>query len=349
MALLRNLELEAAIVAAPDDHERFFVYGDWLSQRGDPRGALMVAGAELASIAKANKSRSLELRRIIEQLWRDDGAAIRGRLAGLTPHGLTVEWRQGCVYRAHLIVPPDDAGAATVAQLLAHPASFVIRHICVSTESLGEHGFNYQPIADLISEEAPQSLHTLSLGTIDGWTEDETVVLGDLRPLFARHSQLSSVTLAGRASTVSAPWSLPALRELRLRPVGLSRTWLRVINAEPWPTLRRLAFSYVSALDTDISWLCSSRVPQRYPRLESLGVTGAGDAVAVIDALGATGLSRQLTEIDLSWNRFGAEAVERLNSDRADFPRLRTVFVESDLPDQSAIARELSWLNIEPR
>jgi uncharacterized protein (TIGR02996 family) len=347
MALSRNLELEAAIVEQPTDCERVAVYGDWLAQRGDPRGALMVAGAELASTV--SKRRGLELRRIIAELWQERGDEVTGSLGGLAQHGLSLEWRMGCVHTANLMVPLDDAGAATTAQLLAHPAAFVLSRMTVRTELLGEHGFNYQPIVDLVSEEAPLSLRALSLGALDGWTDDETVVLGDLRPLFGRHMQLESVTLAGRASTVSAPWALPSLTELVLRPIGLSRTWLRVINAEAWPSLRRMTFSYVSALDDDIGWLCSSRVPQRYPRLTSLAVIGTGDALGVIDALGATGLSRQLEEIDLSWGRFGDAAIHRMRADRADFPVLRTLFLERGASLVRLIRDELSWLEVRTR
>lgn len=344
MELARHLELEAAIVERPTDPSRYAVYGDWLTQQGDPRGPLMVAGAELATLG--DSSRAVDLRRSIDALWRERRDAIAGTLAGLAQHGLTLTWRMGAVYAAALVVPPDDAGAATIGHLLAHPAAFAPVQIDVGTEALGEHGFNHQPIVDLIAEECPRSLRTLSLGTLDGWSDDETVVLGDLRPLFGRHVQLTALTLAGRASTASAPWAMPALRSLSLRPVGLSRTWLRVINAEPWPSLRSLAFSYASALDTDISWLCSSRLPQRFPRLSRLGVQGTGDALAVIDALGATGLSRQLGELDLAWSGFGAEAAERLIADREDFPRLQTLVLEHGIRGLAEIREALGWLEV---
>lgn len=350
MSLVRNLELEAAIVDNPGDHERFAVYGDWLAQRGDPRGALMVAGSELArsdASVPAVRPRMTELRRVIDTLWREHGAAIIGSLAGLSRDGLSLEWNMGCVVGAALTVPPDDVGSATLAHLLAHPAAFALSKLSLGTESLGEHGFNYQPLVDLVSEEAPTTLRELALGEINGWTADETVVLGDLRPMFARHGELRAVTLAGRASTVSAPWALPELTELALRPVGLSRTWLRVVNAEPWPALRALTFSYASAFDSDIGWLTASRITARFPRLTRLGVIGSGDALGVIEALGATGLSRQLVELDVTFGRFGDEAITRLNEDRDDFPSLERLIV-GQLP-RGAARDTLSWLDLRAR
>lgn len=350
MRLVRNLELEAAIVDHPDDYERFAVYGDWLAQRGDPRGALMVAGSELARLdpkTAGARPRITELRRVVDGLWREHGAAIAGPLAGLSHHGLTLEWNMGCVVGAALTIVPDDAGSATLAHLLAHPAAFAVSKLELGTQSLGEHGFSYQPLVDLVSEDAPTTLRELALGDMDGWTADETVVLGDLRPLFARHSRLQRVTLAGRASTVSAPWALPELRELALRPVGLSRTWLRVVNAEPWPALRKLTFSYASALDSDISWLTASRMPGRFPHLTRLAVIGSGDALGVIEALGATGLSRQIIELDVTYGRFGDAAIARLNEDRDDFPSLERLIV-GQLPP--GVARDtLSWLDLRAR
>jgi uncharacterized protein (TIGR02996 family) len=347
--LSRNLELEDAIVERPDDDARYAVYGDWLEQQGDPRGALMVAEANLRAEERRRGARIVALRRAVETLWRERGDAVAGELNGLRQHGLALDWRMGCVHGAELVVPADDSGAATMAHLLAHPASFAIRRVSVRTESLGEHGFSYQPIVDLVAETCPRTLRDLGLGELDGWTEDETVVLGDLRPLFARHAQLRRLTLAGRASTVSAPWALPELRELSLRPVGLSRTWLRVVTAEPWPALRRLAFSYVSALDTDIGWLSSSRLSQRFPRLQRLALHGTDEAGLVVEMLAATGVSLQLRELDLSWTAFGAQAARQLEEEREDFPRLATLVVERGHKRVEQLREMLPWLEVSAR
>ncbi len=349
----RNLELERAIVAAPADYERLAVYGDWLAQRGDPRGPLMVIGAELLACdpnEAAHRPRIHELYRAEAALWREHRGAIEGELAELVRHGLVLRWRAGCVQGATLTVPPDDTGARTLATLLAHPAAFALEVLDLRTASLGEHGFHYQPLVDMVAEGAPTTLRGLSLGELDGWTADETVILGDLRPLFGRHTALRRVTLAGRPSTVSAPWALPELQALGLRPVGLSRTWLRVITAEVWPSLRRLEFSYASAMDDDVSWLCSSRLTQRFPALLELALPDCSDPMGVIDALAATGLGRQLVELDLRGGRVDRAAVERLRESREDFPTLRRLLLDRrpyrDRGGLDEVSRTLDWLSV---
>ncbi len=47
MELLRNLDLEAAIIEAPEDLGPRMVYGDWLAAQGDPRGPWFALSADV--------------------------------------------------------------------------------------------------------------------------------------------------------------------------------------------------------------------------------------------------------------------------------------------------------------
>ena len=64
-----NLELERAIAERPDDRSAREVYGDWLLERGDPRGDLIaiqrelttVTGAKAAATRKSASSSSMSI------------------------------------------------------------------------------------------------------------------------------------------------------------------------------------------------------------------------------------------------------------------------------------------------
>src|SRR5262245_23756427 len=61
-----NLEIEAAIAAAPDDPMPCLVYADWLQERGDPRGELIAL--EHAMSEQRDPSAFVEMKKRVESL-----------------------------------------------------------------------------------------------------------------------------------------------------------------------------------------------------------------------------------------------------------------------------------------
>jgi uncharacterized protein (TIGR02996 family) len=73
-------ELLARVLARPDDDEPRLVYADWLSQRGDPRGELIVVQCELAGASGARKkallARERTLLRAHGKRWKQEASQV---------------------------------------------------------------------------------------------------------------------------------------------------------------------------------------------------------------------------------------------------------------------------------
>jgi uncharacterized protein (TIGR02996 family) len=210
---VRELELEAAIAADPDDTGAIAVYGDWLAQRGEPLGELI--GRELATGAPSLAADIARRRAAIE-----DALGLRGG----------VQWLHGLVTAARFVSERgSDPVATRLRRLLAHPASCALQALQLDDIDLGES------LASL-----PASLAGLGVAA----SRD----LGPLAPvprlvrLRARTQHGTGMAVSPRflASLASVP--LPALEELELDLWGntILDDVLPLIARADVPALRRL-------------------------------------------------------------------------------------------------------------
>jgi uncharacterized protein (TIGR02996 family) len=127
--------LRAAIAAAPDDPEPFLVYADFLLQRGDPRGELIMVMHE----RELRPDDEALLRRQEELLPRSS----RALLGGLSKHGQYVEldWQRGFIRAATLTnreqSPARSRLARLVALLAAAPAALLVDELTLVAPELG--------------------------------------------------------------------------------------------------------------------------------------------------------------------------------------------------------------------
>jgi uncharacterized protein (TIGR02996 family) len=89
--VLRDRELEARILERIDDPAAYAVYGDWLSERGDPRGELVAL--QLALAAGYDQATAERAQRLLDEYAWD----WLGKLAWLDGDELLLEWRHGFV------------------------------------------------------------------------------------------------------------------------------------------------------------------------------------------------------------------------------------------------------------
>jgi uncharacterized protein (TIGR02996 family) len=103
-----NPELEARILANPDDLSAYLVYGDWLSERGDPRGELIAVQAKLREKPGDRDLETQEAKLLGEnrETWLGDLAAKEG------PKDLVVTWRLGFLDSVRFGPPLDDYGTS---------------------------------------------------------------------------------------------------------------------------------------------------------------------------------------------------------------------------------------------
>jgi uncharacterized protein (TIGR02996 family) len=116
--------LLAAIAADPDAIENWLVYADWLTDRGDPRGELIVL--ELAIETKTANEEAVDRHRA---LLRDESAWLSPRLEA-EAHHLGLELWRGFIRSASVFGPPDDPPIEeTVAALFADPHACLLRQL----------------------------------------------------------------------------------------------------------------------------------------------------------------------------------------------------------------------------
>jgi uncharacterized protein (TIGR02996 family) len=106
---VRNAEIEAAILAAPDDPSAYLVYADWLQSHGDPRGELITL--QHAMRAQTDPSEFARFKRHEEALRLEHGAGWLGDVIARAPHRTFFEWRLGFVDTARF----DDVHSDLVA------------------------------------------------------------------------------------------------------------------------------------------------------------------------------------------------------------------------------------------
>lgn len=120
----RNPELEAAIVAAPDDPAARMIYGDWLQAEGDPRGEWAALRTRLEA---SPDDREVRLAAIEFEGARKRDLFGAGEKAIARAY---VGWRGGFVDELR-IQPHPSITAAAIKGLIAHPTVRFLRHLAI--------------------------------------------------------------------------------------------------------------------------------------------------------------------------------------------------------------------------
>ncbi|MFT3692911.1 MAG: TIGR02996 domain-containing protein [Kofleriaceae bacterium] len=121
----RNLELEAAIIAAPDDPDPRMVYGDWLQAEGDPRGEWAALRTRLEATPTDHTIRVAAIDFITDRRKQLFGAG-----APALVHAY-LGWKGGFVDELRL--QPWEAGQddSALPALFEHPTMRFVRHIAL--------------------------------------------------------------------------------------------------------------------------------------------------------------------------------------------------------------------------
>ncbi len=144
----RDHALEAAIASAPEEPAGYLVYADWLQQRGEPRGELIVVQHALAAAPRDPALRAREA-----ALFEAHGARLLGPLALVGD--ARVDWHCGFVRAVELGSWLSAAAPAELEALLAHASLQFVHRLAgvVGSDTL------LAPLA----EHAPRTLRWLEL------------------------------------------------------------------------------------------------------------------------------------------------------------------------------------------
>jgi uncharacterized protein (TIGR02996 family) len=283
--VLCNPELEDRIVAGED---AYAVYGDWLAERGDPRG-------ELIAIALAREVADDETLRAREQALLDEYAfEWLGQLAWAPVDEATVRWRRGFVRAVR-------SGVESVGNALGSiPAAYDVRELArlpgmrfVEEVELGRKEIWDEDVFVAIGE---VGLHARALSI----RTPELSEAGNVEPAYPGLATLRELRIESRAFELGAI-DLPALRSLELVTRGLTRDNLASVLAANCPDLERLVLWLgevgLHDCDVELADLDALLATDRFPKLRELGLCG-GNIPAVLERTIGTPLLARLKVLD---------------------------------------------------
>jgi uncharacterized protein (TIGR02996 family) len=272
----------AAVDESPDDRARYAVLGDWLQQRGDPRGEL-IALQLLEMLDATQRHRMNALLALPSIRWRRAPEA---------------SWRWGFVERATLLSSVPSLEPLDPRSLWRHPSLRFVRALTLASDQL-------EPLLFELCASRPRVLHRLE---VTSPRPLELSAIGAELPLRALSVSLNQVSgtlpeLGLESITIATLDPLPRQAEALVWPVAKTLRGLELI-AYGAVTVEHL--EGVLAL----------------PHLERLQLTGTLTDEAVVDTVLDSPVGARLSTLDLSRSGLTERAARRVLARSKDLPRL---------------------------
>jgi uncharacterized protein (TIGR02996 family) len=313
---MHDVDLLREIAAAPESAAPYLVYADTLLQRGDPRGELIIVQHALET---ADVFEALELRRREAALFEAHLEEWLGDLAQYRDC-LIVRWARGFIHGARLRLRQPDhrpqMRLAALRALLDTPISALVVDLRLGPHKHAHH--STQPLVEELGARWPSALRRLHIG--DTWSID-------LEPL--ADARLDELSVDAHAIELWQGGS-PTIRRLTVRQPAFDPRQL----AGSWPALEELAIHCTTP--GPLTWL----VPERFPRLHWLALTGSSETDALAFELLEHPIVDQLVELDVSGN-LGACGVAAC-AVLAKRTRVRTMGKTEDVGDAVGRAARLA-------
>jgi uncharacterized protein (TIGR02996 family) len=318
----RNPELEAAVIADPNDDAALLVLGDWLQAQGDPRGELVAL--QHAQRGEKDPIKFLAMKRNVEAHYATHEAALLGALHPWR-HVLKLDWQIGFVRGARVSMAARREGdpdmAFVVGELARVPAAVALQELALG--SLGEPDPDrgrYQDVLDLLAHTGePRALRTLFLGDYWPGTRGEPGQLGNIEAL-SRFSQLRRLVVA-HGTVRFGSLVLPELRSFDHR-ANVDAAALAWLHTQTWPKLEQLSITVHGVTPNAYIALLS---PARFPAVRQLRLIDSTSTDALCDALATVPLVRQLELLDLDDGELTDDGAARLVENWGAFRHLRTL------------------------
>jgi len=301
-----NKELEARILANPDDRDAYAVYGDWLSERNDPRGELIAVQMKLEGAPgdTALREREKKLLDANREAWLGES------LAKLTKEDdFHVTWRWGFVdgvrigpvegYETSSIDFPD-----TIASLAEVPHYNLVRDITIGAFEYDDYPTSWNNSIEALNEAGvPQNLRKLAFSRGGFWDISSTE-LGDLSPLYPQLKNLRELSIEMGAMQLGKI-ELPALQKLEIITGGLTSDNVRSITDAKWPALETLSLC-IGESGNDYGCTVQSEdlepifVAENIPHVKHLALANSSLADQIAASLVKSRILPRLQSLDLS-------------------------------------------------
>ncbi len=324
-----NPQLEAAIVKGDDDS--YMVYGDWLMEQGDPRGAM-------ASIAGADKKSQNKAAAIA---WKHKSFFYGplGMYAAETPHRFTpvvATWRHGWMDTLRLtatrdeLLPVGDCGDL-VALLPKVVSSRLVRELVIGCPRVNDE-FTFFATMHALTKALPNmpNLRRLVLG--DFHSEDSELSwshLGSMKDVWKHLPKLEYLKIhAGNMDfgTIDAP----ELRELWIESGGFDVSNLDQLIKGKLPKLEVLNLwmgedNYGCDIRPKHLATFIAELGKKFPKLRHLGLANSQWGNEIAPLLVRSKILKQVSSINLSMSHLTDEGMRVYAEHKDAFKHLTAI------------------------
>ncbi|MBZ4334534.1 WGR domain-containing protein [Corallococcus coralloides] len=324
-----NPDLEAAILAKPDDVKGYLAYAEWLKGEGDPRAELILLqhSALEAPAATRKKVATLIEAHANELLGESLAEAV-------SDETLKLEWHLGFIREARLGQVDYDSTADIpdlLAELLAHPSARFLSRLTLGMASFdGENDYD-EALAVLAKAKPAPPLRSLFIGDFE--FPDETEIswtqVGDLKALYKVYPQLQELRVRG-GEIGFGKIDLPELRSFTVETGGLHQGAVKEIVKAKWPKLESLEIWFgqenygASGGVKDLQPLLDA---EGVPALRKLGLRNAEFTDELCAALPRSKILAQIEALDLSMGTMSDAGADTLAQNAKAFAHLKTLDV----------------------
>lgn len=346
----RNQELENRLLADPEDEATKLVYADWLLERNEHWGEVIVTqstrGPDLtplfewddpAAYQQGDYDRlpsgtldSLDPQVLPElsDVETDFRKAVRRELFGPSNAAFRLRWRAGFIDK--IFIPQGGTGDAVswemYGRIVEHRCCLLLREFAVGfiePDSFGEQMWSQTFAIEALAQAAPPVLRRLVLGA---WEEHDIswTATGDISLLYPVMPQLEVLELQGNGLHLGV-MSLPELRRLVLRSGGLPREELDSLSTAELPSLEELVLwfgheHYGGCASFDVAPFLDHK---RWPKLRHLGLCNAMFTNEICGILPHAAILPQLETLDLSMGTMNDEGAKLLLRSKRRFVHLK--------------------------
>jgi uncharacterized protein (TIGR02996 family) len=346
----RNPELEAAIVANPEDLGAWQVYFDWLQTQGDPwgeRGNLAITRDKAKGAAKTKLSKQ------IEAFDEEHGEALFGKalLALMKKEDYSevakVEDRYGLIWKIAVKAPEyewDGTAPGTVlGAVVKSSAARLINEITIGLTEFDPGGME-KGIEAMSKAGKLESLQTLFVGDFEypdeteiSWVEDTNVA--KLLPIAPN---LRNLKVVGGGISLPKVFEHKTLETLHIETGGLPSSTVASVGKCKLPELTSMEVwlgteNYGGG--GNVKQLAELFKGTGVPKLVHLGLKNCDweDDIAV--ALCKSDLLARLQTVDLSMGTLHGDGVEAIISNAAKFKHLKKLDLSDNFLSDDQVKR----------
>lgn len=346
----RNADLEAAIVANPDDVGAWQVYFDWLQGQGDPwgeRGNLAIARDQAKGPSKAKLTKQLE------EFDEQNAEALYGKplLALMKKEDFeqvaSLTDRYGLIWTASVKSPEYEWGGTApntvLGALVKSPAARLISAINIGLMDW-DYPVNLQTGIDAISKAGKlEGLRSLFIGDFEYPDEQEIswVEVGKVGKVLPVAPNLRELHLRGGSIDIGK-LEHPTLDSLLIETGGLPKSAVASIGKCQLPELTRMEvwFGRDEYGGTgNVKQLADLFKGKGVPKLRHLGLMNCEwqDDIAV--ALAKSELLAQLETVDLSMGTLHGAGAEAIIANAAKFKHLKKLDLSRNFLSDEQVAQ----------